>query len=674
MKSTTITRTSRAAMVALATVLLSSALSAQLAVASPTHARYAQLRGQYEAPIVVKGEVRNVVQTAAQLFDMPMSPRYAGTVRTIITTEPQTFSMTGLSFDPVSKTFYASFGNVIDKITLAGQASPFASDFCTGVTAFDTASNLLYEFDPCRFAMNVIDQSGTVTFLAGGTQGTGDGTGSGAQFEGVTGITIDPTTDTLYVSDGNAVRQVTTNGVVTTLAQIGNASGISFDTADGNLYAISGRWGDIDKVTLSGIVLWFSARGIGCCYQEDGPPGIALFANPAGIVYSAHDNAFFIADASNNQIREVTASGKVKTLAGSGVAKVKDGVGNRAAFVLPEFLALDPMRGALYVASYANIRVTTTTGPTAPPPTHGIALENPPSVPNASAGLAVASNGTTWFTEATANKIGKLSPGGKLNELPLPGGFGSPGQMILGGDGDMWFIDSNPPAFPNSPPLNNYLARVTAAGRITEFAVSTRAITLGPDGNVWFAGTGVGYVTPLGAITQYLAGSTPQGVAKGFDGNIWTFANPIFDQSEIDKISTGGILLKQYIFQQSQTFITSLVAGSDRRMWFVTDQGQQIGAMTLDGNATFYNLPLTQGCFSACTGPGNLTLGPDGAIWFTQGTFSGFPGAIGRITPAGVYSSFQVPAPRSGPSAISFMPDGTLWFADPGANKLGHKY
>jgi virginiamycin B lyase len=644
------------------------AVIAALAVqgsAAPQRIHYTRLQTRSAPPIAVQIQVRNAIQTDNGMSTGPNFSDYIGTVRTIVTAEPSG-DMTGLSLDPAGKIAYASFPNRVDKIILSsGQAVQFATGLCGGPTAFDNASKLLYEYDPCQFAMKSIDRTGTVTFLAGGSQGTNDGTGSAAQFEGVTGITIDPTTDTLFVSDGNAARQVTTGGTVTTLAQIYRAAGIAFDTADRNLYVVSANCTDIiEKVTLAGTVSWFSGRSLGCFYQEDGPPNVALFSSQSEIVYSAKAKAFLVADTGNNQIREVFAAGNVTTLAGSGIPALNDGVGNRAGFYLPQFIAMDPNSPHLYVGSREKLRVVTTRGPKPPPPMHGIALMNPPTVPNGLDGVAAASNGSVWFTEATSNKIGFTRRGAMLHEIPLPGGFGSPGQMILGGDGNVWFIDSNPPGI---PPPNNYLAKVTGAGQITEFGVSARALTRGSDGNVWFVGSGVGFITPSGDVTEYYATPFTFGITTGFDGNIWTFADPIADQGEIDRISTMGVLLNRYIIHRTQTFITSLVAGSDRRMWFVTDQGNQIGAMTLGGQATFYNLPGNRT-------PANLTLGSDGAVWFTEGGQFGTPGAIGRITTSGKFREFLIPTPRSGPSALTVAPDGKLWFADPSAHKLGHVF
>lgn len=59
---------------------------------------------------------------------------------------------------------------------------------------------------------------GTVTALAGGTQGHRDGRGGEAQFSGIDGMAWAPD-GSLYVTDGVYVRRVTTDGVVTTLGK-----------------------------------------------------------------------------------------------------------------------------------------------------------------------------------------------------------------------------------------------------------------------------------------------------------------------------------------------------------------------------------------------------------------------------------------------------------------------
>jgi streptogramin lyase len=63
--------------------------------------------------------------------------------------------------------------------------------------------------------------------------------------------------------------------------------------------------------------------------------------------------------------------------------------------------------------------------------------------------------------------------------------------------------------------------------------------------------------------------------------------------------------------------------------------------------------------------PGGITLGPDGAVWFTELATSG----IGRLS-AGTITSF--PLPNGGePVDIVSAPDGALWFTEASADRIG---
>jgi len=58
--------------------------------------------------------------------------------------------------------------------------------------------------------------------------------------------------------------------------------------------------------------------------------------------------------------------------------------------------------------------------------------------------------------------------------------------------------------------------------------------------------------------------------------------------------------------------------------------------------------------------PHRITVGPDGAIWFTESATN----RIGRITLAGTVAEYQIPAPDIQPENITVGPDGNLWFTE----------
>src|SRR6266566_3906749 len=94
-----------------------------------------------------------------------------------------------------------------------------------------------------------------------------------------------------------------------------------------------------------------------------------------------------------------------------------------------------------------------------------------------------------------------------------------------------------------------------------------------------------------------------------------------------------------------------ITAGPDGAMWFTEGNGNKIGRMTTADITTEFPIPTVN------SGPFGITAGPDGALWFTE--LGG--NKIGRITTAGVITEFAIP--NSSPGGITAGPDGALWFA-----------
>ena len=126
-------------------------------------------------------------------------------------------------------------------------------------------------------------------------------------------------------------------------------------------------------------------------------------------------------------------------------------------------------------------------------------LPNPGSGPTT---IALAPDGTLWFTESAGNRIGRMNPDGTgLKEFPLPNPGSSPRIIALGSDGNMWFSEHT----------GNRMGRIAPDGTLAEFPIPTpnsmpRAIALGSDGNIWFGEFGggkIGRITPQGVITEF---------------------------------------------------------------------------------------------------------------------------------------------------------------------------
>ncbi len=108
-----------------------------------------------------------------------------------------------------------------------------------------------------------------------------------------------------------------------------------------------------------------------------------------------------------------------------------------------------------------------------------------------------------------------------------------------------------------------------------------------------------------------------------------------------------------------------ITAGPDGNLWFTEVFGNKIGRLSTAGSV---NGEFTVPGGSLLTEyPAGITQGPDGNLWFAEITAN----LIGRITPAGAVKQFTVPTAGADPADIVSGPDGNLWFTETGANKIG---
>jgi hypothetical protein len=146
----------------------------------------------------------------------------------------------------------------------------------------------------------------------------------------------------LYLTDGNTVRKITTDGIIRTIAggdscNPGASDGqaatsfclrpfsIAVDNS-GSLYIseadISGLGRSdpsrIRKVTADGLLTTIVANSISGFAGDGGPARFAQLAQPGPLAVDTAGNLYF-ADYVNNRIREVTADGVIHTIAGNGI-------------------------------------------------------------------------------------------------------------------------------------------------------------------------------------------------------------------------------------------------------------------------------------------------------------------------------------------------------------------
>jgi streptogramin lyase len=583
---------------------------------------------------------------------------YAGTVTTLPNFQEQ---VEGITYDSTTGDFAALEGAYLYDVTLAGQNTQLASLLSYGIpnaVVWDPNSQLYYISMPTLYEILSVTPTGTVSVFAGGTRGTGDGKGAGAQFQQPTGLALDPVNHWIYVADFDRVRRVDESGDVVTVGppalmspffdQSGNFS-IAFDTTDVKVAVADPSQDRIhlfDPVTqtytiLAGSCLELIDVNPGCIsLHANGQGSRGLFAGLSGIAYDAVAGAFYLGDQLNGEIRKVSLSGNVSTLAGGSLPGPIDGVGLAADFLGPSCTVDYPVTDTIFVCDSYLLRTVTTQGSPAPLPSNALSLIQTPSISSGPDGMARASDGTLWFPETNAYTMGRVLTTGTIHEYALPGGYGLPYGAASDSLGQVWFGDYNG-IQQNNTPSAAFIGKITSTGSIVEFPLInfcgsgfSTASLFAPDdsGGVWFADScplALGHMDSHGTVSQ-VPTSNLTGIALD-SGVIW-----VGEANQLQEFSASEQLIATFMGIPADS---GIAVGPGGLIWFLSNSNESVGSFNPSNAETvIYQLP-TCGCSRNLA---DLTPGTNDDVWFTEGPrpYPGtyYPGGLGHVTASGRYT------------------------------------
>jgi hypothetical protein len=246
---------------------------------------------------------------------------------------------------------------------------------------------------------------------------------------------------------------------------------------------------------------------------DTGPATAATLANPAAVAYDTHGN-LFLADASNHVVREISSSGNITTIAGTGIEGYSgDGAAATSAQLdTPTGVAVDAV-GNVYIADSHNHRIRevsngtiTTLAGTGTPGFSGDGAAATAAQLSLPSGVAVDTTGNVYIADTNNHRIRKLS-GGNITTLAGDGeefyagdgaaataaALDSPTGVAVDGSGNVYIADR----------LNQRIREVSG-GNIT---------TLAGSGTAGFSGDGAS------ATAASLA--KPSGVSIDAAGNVY---------------------------------------------------------------------------------------------------------------------------------------------------------
>ncbi len=282
---------------------------------------------------------------------------------------------------------------------------------------------------------------------------------------------------------------------------------------------------------------------------------------------------------------------------------------------------------------------------------HGAVIEFPTSGPSLSAGahpsgVAAGSDGNLWFTENGTGMIGAIDPdtGQLVGEFPIPSGAASqPEGIVSGPDGALWFTEPGGGRIGRIDPSTHAITEYPLTNFVGRVSYQPVDLTSGPGGLLWVTVIGTGQVARVdtsavspgtsSGITLYdlpTPASQPEGLTIGPDGNVWIAEYT----GRVARLNPSAVSpgtsdgITEFPTGGHPLWIAS---GHDGGLW-VTDNLDHVMIRFDPGTQATTVLSTTQGVGGDASGD---TADAEGNVWYTE-FHSNRVGEVTLVTPRNV--------------------------------------
>jgi streptogramin lyase len=304
-----------------------------------------------------------------------------------------------------------------------------------------------------------------------------------------------------------------------------------------------------------------------------------------------------------------------------------------------------------------------------------------------------------WFSKLNASALGRITTLGQITEVPsFPAD--SPDDVVTGPDGNLYFINQS----------TNQILRLDLPSHNVEVLTPSgvgaiRNLVAGNQHDVWFTlsnfGYSIGELDTISGNYQLFPAKEPGApfpmTVLPNGSLVVVYTNSLHISTFLATIPPGGPESDVSIQSQVGTVgqIVGMAADPRGNLWATAEVPRHVNTpahgklfeITLAGVVTrAVDLLAEEEPVSSrddIAKPGQIVLGSDGALWFTDSLTTVDPvdgnftvGQLGRFDPAsGLVEELALPSDVIGDPTESFAitsgPDGNIWFTEPDSQQIG---
>jgi len=276
--------------------------------------------------------------------------------------------------------------------------------------------------------------------------------------------------------------------------------------------------------------------------------------------------------------------------------------------------------------------------------------------------ITAGADGSMWFTEFAADKIGRISRSGTITQFAVPTAGAGPYQITAGAHGTMWFTEYN----------TTKIGRVSPNGHISEFQIPRPSY-----GGTAIIGSRTGWVfaaDPAGFIDMVSSGAAisrikvpsilglPFAITRLIDGTLWLSELTGFYELSRHLLSFpagSGTPSQTLTLPDRLSNVVALAAGPGRTAWFADFGASDIGEVSRNGRVSFFTVEPPLGGIS------DIAAGPGGAMWFAEQD-----GVVGRVSFGGRVTELALRSAETDLDGIAAGPGNSVWVTETGSDAV----